>query len=245
MLGWLAWATSLPGCALTYLVLFANGMSATPVRIGAGGVFGLALLPSAGLLLSGAGAWAGYRDDALLAALAIHGVPLLAACAAWYALSFECMRLRRGDRLPPPERIGFQPDGTAPRLRFELHQAATEPVDGWPRMTHPRMEDWVSVQPEVLARNADLVSSWAVGPQEGGCYQVGLRFTAEAVERMNRRGLRKRLAVLIDDELLLAPHLFGEIAEQMHLNGVFDRGEAVRLAGGLIQGQSPQAAPSR
>lgn len=231
-----AWVCSLLGCAVVYLALFANGMSAAPRRMSYVGIFTLAVLPFAGLLLTALGIHRALSAGSALTGLLVYGVPLLSALAAFYALAVEAVQLWRcGRPLPPPERLLYTPNGSPPRYGFALCRARSESLDGWRQMTGERLQAAVWVEDKALLGNADLVQSWAVGPVEGGGYAIGLRFSQAALDRVAATALGGQLAIVIDDALLLAPRLIGELRLSLQLNAVFERAEAIRIARGIVQ----------
>ena len=89
----------------------------------------------------------------------------------------------------------------------------------------------ILLRPEVVIRNADI-SSVEV-EQSKGHFSVGLRFIPSAAARLEREtasNLGRRMAVLIDGKIVVAPLIRSAISSQARIDAHFTRDEAFRIA---------------
>lgn len=121
----------------------------------------------------------------------------------------------------------------AVRFEIRLAEAAFSPglrevaLDGTRR---------IYLHQDVLLGNSDVARA-EVARHAGATFSVVVAFTAAGAAKM-RRATRdhvgRPIALLIDGKVVAAPVVRSEIGESAVLNGLFTRGEADRIAGGLL-----------
>ena len=92
----------------------------------------------------------------------------------------------------------------------------------------------ILLRPDVVIRNADISS---VEVEQGeGRFSVGLRFTPSAAARLQREtadNVGRRMAVLLDGKVVVAPVIRSAISSRARLDAHFTRDEAFRIARSL------------
>jgi len=126
-------------------------------------------------------------------------------------------------------RIRRSPADPRSRIEFCIAEdsasAGTEPV----RLTDP--PGTVHVRPEVVISNSDI-KAVAVEPSRIG-YRISILFTDQAAARLRavtERNLQKRMAIMIDGSILIAPVIQEHIGEQVAIEHAYSKGEAIALA---------------
>ena len=92
----------------------------------------------------------------------------------------------------------------------------------------------ILLQPNAVLRNSDIQS--VVVEESHGRFTVGLRLVPSAAERLSREttgNVGRRMAVLIDGKVVVAPVIAGAIASQARIDAGFSREEAYRVAHSL------------
>jgi preprotein translocase subunit SecD len=115
-------------------------------------------------------------------------------------------------------------------FRVEAASANTPGVLSFPDPGgHPLL-----LRPEVVIRNADI-SSVEVEESEGR-FSVGLRFIPSAAARLEREtasNVGRRMAVLLDGKVVVAPLIRSAISSQARIDAHLTRDEAFRIARSL------------
>jgi preprotein translocase subunit SecD len=93
----------------------------------------------------------------------------------------------------------------------------------------------VYLHPEAIATNDDVERAEVVAG-EGGRFSIAVRFTpsgAQKMERATSAAVGKRLAVLIDGQVVADPVVRGPIGASGVLTGNFSRADADKIAAGI------------
>ena len=117
-------------------------------------------------------------------------------------------------------------------LEFRV-EAASADIPGVVSFPDPDGQP-ILLRPEVVIRNADI-SSVEVEQSEGR-FSVGLRFIPSATARLQREtadNLGRRMAVLLDGKVVVAPLIRSAISSQARIDAHFTRDEAFRIARSL------------
>jgi len=92
----------------------------------------------------------------------------------------------------------------------------------------------ILLRPDVVIRNADI-SSVEIEQSEGR-FSVSLRFIPSAAARLQREtadNVGRRMAVLLDGKVVVAPLIRSAISSQARIDAHFTRDEAFRIARSL------------
>lgn len=117
---------------------------------------------------------------------------------------------------------------------IRLHLAADQPRPGWHEMTD-RSGQMVYVSPAAELTRADVLEARALHSAKRSALQIVLnRIAAQRLHRLTRENIGARLAIIIDDELIVAQLINAAVTRgQVHIVGVFSRAEAEQLAAAL------------
>jgi len=152
-------------------------------------------------------------------------VPLAAAAVTLaVALSF-------GWRLWPG--MGFQ---TYAAVRFELRLAEATPAPGL-REARISGGQTIYLHPDAILTNSDIASAEIVERAGEARFDIGLRFTPEGAARVSaatRNHVGKRIAILVDDEVVMAPTLRANLGDSAVINGNYSRDEVERVVQGIV-----------
>lgn len=121
-------------------------------------------------------------------------------------------------------------------VRFELRLADTAPSPGAVQATVEGSEETVYLSPEVVLTNAHVRRS-SIQKTYSGDYGVELTLTEEGGEklaRLTRENLYKRVAILLDGRLIMAPMIQTEIPGGVAMiEGDFTKEKAREIARGI------------
>ena len=124
------------------------------------------------------------------------------------------------------------------RTVFELRLAEREPGQGLTEATVANSDEKVYLHKEAFITSADVVSARAVKSEYSDYYDIKLKFSAEAGERMKRisgQRIGKIIAVLIDGKVVSAPVLMGEIGGEAQITGPIRKEQAEDIAAGITR----------
>jgi preprotein translocase subunit SecD len=143
----------------------------------------------------------------------------------------------------------FQRSGN-PALTLEVRRASTETVEGWEAGTHPGTQQTLFLSPQ-QELSIDDVASTGVQLDDSGNWQIVMRLNDAAkktfaelstelvdAEKVQTQGsTSKRLAVLVDGKVIVAPVVISPITDgviHIHLSGSFTEQDARRIAKGIV-----------
>jgi preprotein translocase subunit SecD len=116
-----------------------------------------------------------------------------------------------------------------------LRLAEDQPLPGWIVAQLPDAGGLIYLHEDVLASNDDVADSW-VSPDGSDGVEVVVQLMPLAAQRMKDatgRHLARRVAILIDGTVVMAPVIRSPIADSMVISGTFTRAEAERIARGI------------
>lgn len=120
-------------------------------------------------------------------------------------------------------------------VRFEVRLAEEKPGPGLREAKVAQSDRSVFLHEEVILTNGDIARAELIeGPD--GQFSVSTRFSAEGEQKIRKATaghIGKPLAILIDDEVVMAPILRSELGGSAMITGDFTREKAERIAKGL------------
>ncbi len=136
-----------------------------------------------------------------------------------------------GSRLWPP----FISDVQA-AVRFEVRLVEPAPAPG---LTQARVAGGgtVYVHNEVIVTNSDIAQAKVIPQPDGSQFWVGVTFTADGARKIHEataNNIGKRMAILIDGEVVTAPVVREALNESAVVNGYISREEAERIVAGIM-----------
>ena len=121
-------------------------------------------------------------------------------------------------------------------VKVEFRLAETEPAEGLTEMTIPGLEEKFYLHDKVLMNNYDI--QFALPFLWDGKSVVELTFTEAGkvrFARLTEENLGKRMGILIDGKLVMAPMIKAPILEgKAIIEGNFSEEEADRIATGIM-----------
>ena len=121
-------------------------------------------------------------------------------------------------------------------MRVEFRLAQTEPAEGLTEMSIPGLEEKFYLQDEVLLSNEDIQFAFPVKRQEHSV--IELTFTEAGKEKfaqITKENVGKKMGVLIDDKLIMAPIIRAPILEgKAIIDGNFSEEEAEKIANAIM-----------
>ena len=123
-------------------------------------------------------------------------------------------------------------------LEFRLEADSPAPSGAVP-FTDPTGRP-ILLRPDVVIRNVDISS--VVVEESQGHFSVGLRFIPSAASRLQREtaaNVGRRMAVLLDGKVLVAPVIRSAVAAEARIDAGFTQEEAYRIAVSLAPPATP------
>lgn len=124
----------------------------------------------------------------------------------------------------------------AAQVRFEVRLAEDRPAPGL-RVARTATDGPVLyVHPEVVVNNDDIAQAWVVedaAPQFGVAIQL-LPAGAERMRQASEGHVGRRVAILIDGTVVMAPVVRSPLGESAVITGLLTREEAARIAEGMM-----------
>ena len=121
-------------------------------------------------------------------------------------------------------------------MRVEFRLAQTEPAEGLTQMSIPGLEEKFYLQDEVLLSNEDIQFAFPVKRQEHSV--IELTFTEAGKEKfaqITKENVGKKMGVLIDGKLIMAPIIRAPILEgKAIIDGNFSEEEAEKIANAIM-----------
>jgi preprotein translocase subunit SecD len=121
-------------------------------------------------------------------------------------------------------------------VRFEVRLAEDAPAAGLREVRVPDSGRAIYLHPDVVVGNADIARAEIVQGNEASVFLVSVTFTPEGARKMSaatQNHIGKPVAILIDDELVMAPTLRSAIGGQAEINGNYSREQAERIVKGI------------
>jgi preprotein translocase subunit SecD len=120
-------------------------------------------------------------------------------------------------------------------VRFEVRLAELSPGPGLREAKVAQSDRSVFLHEEVILTNGDIARA-ELNEGPGGQFSVAVQFSASGEQKIRQATaghIGKPLAILIDDEVVIAPTLRAELGASAMITGNFTRAEAERIAKGL------------
>lgn len=141
------------------------------------------------------------------------------------------------ERTPPSPTTA--PTTAAISNRFGLYLASADPERGYHAATVQIHSRAVYIAPTAALTSADVLKvQLQADPQ--GRPEISIDFTAAGTRRLaelTRKNVHKQLAIVVDNQVLLAPKIESEVTEgHLLLTGAFTRQEFERLAQAISPG---------
>lgn len=123
-------------------------------------------------------------------------------------------------------------------VRIEFRRAEAEAAPGLIEFPDPDGEGSIYLRDKAEITNAEIAEA-KLGYDTRGGAAVDIRLTeagAAKLKKISRGHLEKRLAILIDGKLLMAPRIRSEMGSEAQITGRFSVAEAQRIADGIARG---------
>jgi SecDF, P1 head subdomain len=136
-----------------------------------------------------------------------------------------------GSRLVP--RMGFEAQAA---VRFEIRLAEETPAPGLLEAKVPGSGRSIYLHPQVVVGNGDIARAEVMPSSNALQFVVGVSFTADGARKMRaatQNHIGKPVAILIDDQVVMAPTVRSLIGDRAEINGNFTRERADQIAKGL------------
>jgi hypothetical protein len=125
-------------------------------------------------------------------------------------------------------------DVQAATVRFEVRLAEENPTSGSHQETIDQSGDTIYLHDEAVVTNSDIES--AAMMQNGSVFSVTVEFTAEGAEKMRlatQSHIDRRLAILVDGEVVAVPTIRSAVSTSAVINGRYTKAEAERIINGI------------
>jgi hypothetical protein len=136
-----------------------------------------------------------------------------------------------GSRMWP--RMGFE---THAAVRFEVRLAEYSPAPGLREVKVPGSNRSIYLHPEIVVGNGDIERAEVLPGRDAGQFVVGIIFTPDGTRKMlaaTQNHIGRPVAILVDDEVVMAPTVRAAIGERAEINGNYTREEAERVVNGI------------
>ena len=135
-----------------------------------------------------------------------------------------------GSRVWP--RVGFE---THAAVRFEVRLAEDAPTPGL-RAAITASGRSIYLHEDIVVGNSDIARAEVLPGRGHSQFVVGVHFTTEGAQKMRaatQNHIGKPVAILIDDEVVMAPILRSAISESAEITGDYTREQAQRIVDGI------------
>ena len=121
-------------------------------------------------------------------------------------------------------------------MRVEFRLAETEPAEGLTQMTIPDLEEKFYLQDEVLLSNEDIAFAFPIKRQDHSVIELTLtQAGTEKFAQITKENIGKRIGVLINGKLVMAPTIRAPILEgKAIIDGNFSEEEADKIANAIM-----------
>jgi preprotein translocase subunit SecD len=121
-------------------------------------------------------------------------------------------------------------------VRFEVRLAEDTPAPGLREVKVPGSNRSIYLHPEIVVGNGDIERAEVLPGRDGGQFVVGIIFTTDGTRKMlaaTQNHIGRPVAILVDDEVVMAPTVRAAIGERAEINGNYTREEAERVVNGI------------
>jgi preprotein translocase subunit SecD len=125
-------------------------------------------------------------------------------------------------------------DVQAAAVRFEVRLAEENPTGGSHEVKIGQSGATIYLHDEPVVTNSDIES--AAMMQVGSVFSVTVEFTAEGAEKMRlatQSHIGRRLAILVDGEVVAVPTIRGAVSTSAVIDGRYTKAEAERIINGI------------
>ena len=122
-------------------------------------------------------------------------------------------------------------------VRFEVRLAEEAPAAGLHEVTVTTAGRAIYLHQEVVVTNSDIAQAKVVPGDGPSSFGVEVTFSTAGADEMRRATqghVGKPVAILIDGKVVAVPTLRSPISQSAVISGDFTRGEAERIANGMI-----------
>jgi hypothetical protein len=126
--------------------------------------------------------------------------------------------------------------GVIAAVRFEIRVAEASPGLELDAATVRTTAERIYVHRQAVLTNADIASAEAA-QDASGAFGIVVRFTRDGATKLLQttgRNVGRRLAILLDGQVVIAPVVRSPIGESAVISGNFTKAEADRISAGLI-----------
>lgn len=120
-------------------------------------------------------------------------------------------------------------------VRFEVKLAEQNPAPGLEQAKLAGGET-IYLHKEVIVTNSDIAEAKVIPQSDGAQFWVGVTFTSDGAGKIHEateRNIGKRMAILIDGEVVSAPVVMEALNESAVINGYITKEEAERIVAGI------------
>jgi hypothetical protein len=121
-------------------------------------------------------------------------------------------------------------------VRFEVRLAEESPGPGLREVKVMGTDRSIYLHEEVVVSNGDIARAQILTGNQPSQFSVGVEFTEEGARKMRaatEKHIGKLVAILIDDEVVIAPVLRAAIGESAVITGNYTREQAERIVDGI------------
>jgi len=121
-------------------------------------------------------------------------------------------------------------------VRFEVRLAEDSPGPGLRAAQVMGTNRSVYLHEDIIVSNGDISRAQILQGNQPSQYSVGVEFTDEGARKMRaatEKNIGKLVAILIDDEVVIAPVIRAAIAESAVISGNYTREQAERIVNGI------------
>jgi preprotein translocase subunit SecD len=129
--------------------------------------------------------------------------------------------------------MGFE---THAAVRFEVRLAEETAAPGLIEAKIAGSDRTIYLHQEIVVSNGDIASAQLLPARTGSQFVVGVTFTAEGARKMaaaTQNHIGKPVAILVDDEVVMAPTVRSAIGGAAEINGNYTKEQAERIVNGL------------
>jgi hypothetical protein len=121
-------------------------------------------------------------------------------------------------------------------ISFEVRLAEDKPGPGLREAKVSGSDQLVYLHDEVIVTNRDIESARVIQTSGSSQYEVSIEFNAAGAEKMRaatRNNIGKRMAILLDGQVVMVPVLRSPISAAAMITGNYTRAQAERIVKGI------------
>jgi preprotein translocase subunit SecD len=137
-----------------------------------------------------------------------------------------------GSRMWPG--MGFE---TYAAVRFEVRLAEDSPAPGLREARVSGSGRSIYLHKEIVVSNGDIARAEILPRGDASEFVVGVNFTPDGAQKMRaatQSHIGKPVAILVDDEVVMAPTLRSAIGDSAEISGNYTREQAERIVNGFL-----------